>query len=126
MPQGQSQEVKIIFHIFISYSVFSNFLYKLSIQIAPNGTVSKIDTTATVYKSVRLRDNPALVKIITNAICLKSPDIARIDSSTILRQYGLIMIPTIIIPKRLGSFIFEKIQPANKPNNKISEMLVNI
>ena len=80
----------------------------------------------TFFKSEKFKDKPALVKIITNAICLKSPDIVSIESSTKFRQCGLNTIPTIIIPNRLGNFIFENSHPTNNPNSKIIAILVNI
>ena len=36
-----------------------------------------------------------------------------------IRTCGPIIIPAIIIPNRLGNFIFLQIQPANNPDNKI-------
>ena len=80
----------------------------------------------TFFKSEIFSDKPALVKMMTNAICLISPDIIRMDSSIALRQCGLNMIPTRIIPNRLGNFTFENNQPVTRPNNKIIAILVNI
>ena len=80
----------------------------------------------TIFKSEKFKDKPALVKIITNAICLKSPDIVSIESSTKFRPCGLNTIPTIIIPNRLGNFAFENIHPPSNPNSKITAILVNI
>ena len=80
----------------------------------------------TFFKSEKFKDKPALVRIITNAICLKSPDIVSIESSTKFKQCGLNTIPTIIIPSKLGNFIFENIHPTSNPNNKIIAILVNI
>ena len=46
----------------------NNFLYELSTHIAPNGAVSKIDTTATV-KTISPQSNPIAIGIVPMAAC---------------------------------------------------------
>ena len=58
----------------------------------------------TFFKSVRFKDNPALSNIIINAICLKSLEIDKIESSSRFKAYGPKMIPVNNIPIIRGSF----------------------
>ena len=73
----------------------------------------------TFLKSLRSKDKPALIRIIINAILLKSDDIFKIELSIRFNTYGPKIIPVKIIPSRLGNFSFLQIQPVNIPNNNI-------
>ena len=80
----------------------------------------------TFLRSSRLRDKPALIKIMINAISLKSAEIIKIDSSKRFKTYGPNMIPVNSMPIIRGSF--KRCQSAAKANpaKKIKDNDVNI
>jgi hypothetical protein len=71
-------------------------------------------------------DNPDLVNIIINAICLKYEEISISVPSTTFKTDGPIYIPSTIYQTNLGSFIFSNKTPPNIPNVNIINKLKNI
>ena len=80
----------------------------------------------TFFNSDTLSDNPALARIIINAILRNCADISRIDVSIKFSAYGPIIIPTANIPISDGNRSFLHIPPSNRPNNKMIAKLKNI
>lgn len=81
-----------------------------------------IEGLPTFFNVLKLSDNPDLVKITTNAICLNS-----LDMFIILMSIKLdINIPDIIIPTSPGILIFSNNFDVINPNKSISAKLCNI
>ena len=73
-----------------------------------------------------MSDNPALARIIINAILRNCADISRIDVSIKLSAYGPMIIASTNIPISYGNRNFLRIPPSNRPNNKMIARLRNI
>ena len=78
------------------------------------------------FKSSRFKDNPALSKMMINAIRRSCDEISRMDESSQPSPYGPRIIPVAIIPTSPGSLTFLHSHPSAIPSSSINAILCNI
>ena len=60
----------------------------------------------TFFKSDTFNDNPALIRMIISAICLRSDEMLSMDGSRRFKRYGPSTMPVTNMPMILGNLMF--------------------